>query len=84
MANHLFTVVPPCYELTTLLIRTLTYALGQSGIARRDKHGQLSHNTLYGYGFSEKTHCCVLVLRPVLLVSSVFHTPLPLCPVCDS
>ena len=47
VANHLFTVVPPCYELTTLLIRTLTYELGQSGIARRDKHGQLSHNTPY-------------------------------------
>ena len=45
--NHRFMVVPPCYELTTLLRRTLTYALGRSGRARRDLHGQLPHMTPY-------------------------------------
>ena len=44
--NHRFTVVSPWYELTTLLMRTLNYALGRSGRARRDLHGQLSHITL--------------------------------------
>ena len=45
--NHRFTVVPPYYELTTLLRRTLTYALGWSGIARRDLHGQATDSSLY-------------------------------------
>ena len=46
--NHRFTAVPPCYGLTTLLRRTLTYALGRSGSAgraRRDLHGQLRAQT---------------------------------------
>ena len=34
--NHRFMLVPPCYGLTTLLRRTLIYALGRSGSARRD------------------------------------------------
>ena len=37
--NHRFMVVPPCYGLTTLLRRTLIYALGRSGRARRDMGG---------------------------------------------
>ena len=44
--NHRLTTMPPCYELTTLLRRTLTYALGRSGRARREKHGQLKDSTL--------------------------------------
>ena len=40
VANYRFTTMPPGYKLTTLLSRTLTYELGRSGIARRDKHGQ--------------------------------------------
>ena len=46
VVNHRFTVVPTCYELTTVLRRTLTYALGRSDRARRDLHGQLSHSSL--------------------------------------
>ena len=45
--NHRFTVVGPCYELTTLLRRTLIYLLGRSGRARRDMGGQPNHSTLY-------------------------------------
>ena len=44
--NHRFTAVVPCYELTTLLRRTLTYALGRSGRARRDGPGFLTARTL--------------------------------------
>ena len=44
--NHRLSTMPPCYELTTLLSRTLTYELGRSGIARREKHGQLNVSTL--------------------------------------
>jgi hypothetical protein len=47
VVNHRFTVVPPCYELTTVLRRTLIYALGRSDRARRDLHGQLSNSSLY-------------------------------------
>ena len=46
--SHRFTTLRTCYELTTLLRRTLTYALGRSGRARRDLHGQLTDSTLYG------------------------------------
>ena len=42
--NHRFTVVPPCHGLTTLLRRTLIYALGRSGRARRDMGGQPTHS----------------------------------------
>ena len=44
--NHRFSVLPLCYGLTTVLRRTLTYALGRSGRARRDLHGQLTHSSL--------------------------------------
>ena len=47
VANHRFTVLPPCYELITLLMRTLTYTRGQSGSARRDLHGQANDSSLY-------------------------------------
>ena len=48
VANHRFTVVGPCYELTTLLRRTLTYALGPSSRARRELPGFLTGRTPYG------------------------------------
>ena len=44
--NHRLTVVGPRYELTTVLRKRVTYALGRCGSARRDLHGQLSHSTL--------------------------------------
>ena len=34
--NHRFTVLRSCYELTNMLRRTLTYALGPRGSARRE------------------------------------------------
>ena len=40
-ANNRFTVLRPWYGLSTLSTRTLGYALGRSGSARRDTHGQL-------------------------------------------
>ena len=45
-ANLRFTVLRPWYELSTLSMRTLGYALGRSGGARRDLHGQANHSTL--------------------------------------
>ena len=45
VASHLFTVVPPCYGLTTLLRRTLIYTLGRSSRARRDLPGQATDST---------------------------------------
>ena len=44
---HRFIIVAPWYELTTLLMRILIYALGRSGSARRDLPGQPSHSSLY-------------------------------------
>ena len=46
-ANDRFTVLRPWYELSTLSIRTVGYALGRSGSARRDLPGFLAVRTLY-------------------------------------
>ena len=45
--NQRLTTLCPSPELSTPLRRTLTYALGRSGIARRDKHVQPTHSSLY-------------------------------------
>ena len=45
-ANDRFTVLRPWYELSTLSIRTVGYALGRSGSARRDLPGFLAVRTL--------------------------------------
>ena len=47
VASHRFTALRPWSELFVLLRRRLSYALGRSGRARRDLHGQPAHNTLY-------------------------------------
>ena len=47
MANGRFTVVGPWCGLSTLSIRTLGYALGRSGSARRTSPGFLAVLTLY-------------------------------------
>ena len=44
--NHRLAAMPPCYGLTTLLRRTLIYALGRSGRARRDMGGQPTDSSL--------------------------------------
>ena len=44
-ANDRFTVLRPWYELSTLSIRTVGYALGRSGSARRDLPGFLTDGT---------------------------------------
>ena len=46
-ANNRFTLLRPWYGLSTLSMRTLGYALGRSGGARRDLHGQANHSTPY-------------------------------------
>ena len=46
-ANSRFTVLRPWYELSTLSMRTLGYALGRSGIARRAAPGFLALLTPY-------------------------------------
>ena len=46
-ANIRFTVLRPWYGLSTLSMRTLGYALGRSGSARRDLHGQAPDSSLY-------------------------------------
>ena len=68
VVNYRFTVVPPCYELTTILRTTLSYAMGRSGRARRDLHGQLSHSTLYMYGGA-----CTVRVPPCLCPSAWAH-----------
>ena len=45
-ANIRFTVLRPWYGLSTLSMRTLGYALGRSGEARRDLPGFLTLGTL--------------------------------------
>ena len=47
MDNYRLTVVATCYELANLSRRALNYSLGQSGSARRSKHGQPTGRTLY-------------------------------------
>ena len=47
-AYHRLTTLRPSPELSTLLSRTLTYALVRSGRARRDLHVQPNHSTPYG------------------------------------
>ena len=61
---HRFTTMPPCYELTTLLMRTLTYALGRSGSAPRDVGVQPSHSSLL---------CCAAPSRAALFRSVPAH-----------
>ena len=58
--NLCFTVMRPCYELTTLLRRALTEPLGRSGRARRDVPGFLAQGTLrndYKRTFYSTTYC---------------------------
>ena len=45
-ANSRFTVLSPWYGLSTLSMRTLGYALGRSGSARRDMRVQPNHSSL--------------------------------------
>ena len=46
-ANNRFTVLRPWYGLSTLSTRTLGYALGRSGSARRDMRVQATDSSLY-------------------------------------
>ena len=47
LVNHRFTTLRSCSKLFSLLMRTLTYALGRSGRARRKAPGFLRTGTLY-------------------------------------
>ena len=46
VVNHRFTVVPPCYELTTMSRTTLSYAMGRSGSAPSSDRGHPRISTL--------------------------------------